>query len=615
MVTRRDFVTLASGAAVGLLATGAVAATTAKPRFEVGPKHFMLDGQPLRILAGEMHYPRIPRALWRDRMRKLKALGLNTLSSYVFWNAHERREGVYDFSGDLDVAAWIRTAQEEGLWVLLRPGPYVCAEWDNGGFPSWLLNEPDQKIRELDARYMAASSRWLGRLGQEVGGLEIDRGGPILMTQVENEYGSFGADQAYMAAVRDQIRQAGFAGALYTVDPSEVLDKGALKDLFNGVNFGSSADAAKEFARFDAFKSTGPRMCTEFWDGWFDHFGEMHTSTPDAPLLKNVAWMLDNDVSLSFYMAHGGTSFGFDAGANFEAKTQAYQPTISSYDYDAILDEAGRPTPRFEAVGQLLRRYLPPERFGPLPPPERALEIAPFRLDQSAPVDATRVPAIAARNPRTLEQLGQDHGLVAYRHTAARAARGPLKFGEVRDFAIVSVNGRFAATLDRRFRDTTCEIDLAAGDVLEVLVDAMGHVNFGPMIGKDQKGLIGPVTLDGAPLEGWRHHALPLDDLAGLRFSAMPPVGPAFHRGQFAVVEVGYTFLDMRGWGKGYAWVNGHNLGRYWSAGPQRAMFVPAPFLKVGDNSVVVLDLHAGGERHLRGARHQIWDRPGQTQA
>lgn len=611
MVTRRDFVSLASGAAVGLATSTAFAATAAKPRFEVGPKHFMLDGQPLKILAGEMHYPRIPRPLWRDRMRKLKALGLNTLSSYVFWNAHERKQGVYDFSGGLDLAAWIRTAQEEGLWVLLRPGPYVCAEWDNGGFPSWLLDTPDRKIRTLDPRYMAETDRWLRRLGQEVAGLEVDRGGPILMTQVENEYGSFGSNHDYMAAVRDQIRKAGFAGALYTVDPSDVLDRGALKDLFNGVNFGSGADAAKEFARFDAFKSTGPRMCTEFWDGWFDHFGEMHTSTPDAPLLKNVAWMLDNDISLSFYMAHGGTSFGFDAGANFEGRTKAYQPTISSYDYDAILDEAGRPTPRFEAVGQLLRRYLPPERFGPLPPPERALEIAPFALDQAAPIDANRTPVVHAPQPRTLEQLGQDHGLVVYRHTAVQAAGGLLRFGDVRDFAIVTVNGQLVTTLDRRYADTAREVVLAAGDVLEVLVDAMGHVNFGPMIGKDQKGLIGPVTLDGAPLEGWDHHGLPLDDLSNLRFSAMPPAGPAFHRGQFTLGEDGYTFLDMRGWGKGYAWVNGHNLGRYWSAGPQRALFVPAPFLKVGDNTVVVLDLHAGGERRLRGLKHQIWDRPG----
>ncbi len=610
--SRREFLTTLTAAGIatgGLIPAGAALAANA--RFTIKGDDFLLDGQPLHIMAGEMHYPRIPRELWRDRLRKLKALGLNTLCTYIFWNAHEKRPGQYDFTGNLDISAWIKMAQEEGLWVLLRPGPYICGEWDSGGYPAWFLNDPTIRPRSLDPRYMGPSGEWLKRLGQEIAHLEIDRGGPILMTQVENEYGSYGNDLSYMRGVKDQVRAAGFSGMLYTVDGAAVIQNGALPELFNGINFGTTDKAKNEFTAYDKFKATGPRMCTELWGGWFDHFGEMHASMPIPPLIDSLKWMLDHKISISFYVVHGGTSFGFDAGANFDRNTKTYQPDISSYDYDAMLDEAGRPTPKFEAAKALFQQYLPAERFAPLPEPEKALEIKRFRLTEAAPLNQLLGKPIAATAPKTLEQLGQLHGLVLYRHKAKTALSGTLSFGEVRDYAQVSVAGVPAGTLDRRNHETALAIAAKKGAAIDVLVDTMGHINYGDQIGLDQKGLIGEVRLGEATLTGWDHYSLALEDLSGLKFGKVHIDGPAFYRSTFEVSEAGYTFLDMRGWGKGYVWVNGHNLGRHWSVGPQHALFVPAPWLKIGTNEVIVLELHEGAERTLAGGKNQIWDRPG----
>ncbi len=613
--TRREFLTALTAAGIatsGLVPAGAALAADA--RFSIQGDDFILDGQPIHLMAGEMHYPRIPRALWRDRLRKLKALGLNTLCTYIFWNAHEKHPGQYDFSGNLDLAAWVKLAQEEGLWVLLRPGPYSCGEWDGGGYPAWFLNDPTIKPRTLDPRYMGPAGEWLKRIGQEVAHLQIDKGGPILMTQVENEYGSYGSDHTYMRAVKDQLRAAGFDGMLYTVDGAAVIENGALPELFNGINFGTFDKAQNEFARYAQYKTTGPRMCTELWGGWFDHFGEMHSSMPIPPLIDSLKWMLDNKISISFYMMHGGTSFGFDAGANFDKGTQTYQPDVSSYDYDAMLDEAGRPTPKFDAAKALFQNYLPADRFKPLPEPEKALDIKRFRLTESAALSQLLGKPVTAAQPRTLEQLGQPHGLMLYRHTAKTALKGSLNFDEVRDYALVSVAGVPAGTLDRRSHEKSVDITAKAGAEIDLLVDTMGHINYGDQIGKDQKGLIGAAKLGDKSLNGWDHYGLPLDDVSGLKFARRHIDGPAFYRGTFEVTETGYTFLDMRGWGKGYVWVNGHNLGRYWSVGPQHALFVPAPWLKVGGNEVIVLDLHMGTERSLAGGKNQIWDRPGLVQ-
>ncbi|WP_421853535.1 glycoside hydrolase family 35 protein [Novosphingobium sp.] len=588
-------------------------AAPAGSRFRVEGNAFLLDGKPFQILAGEMHYPRIPRALWRDRLRKMRALGFNTLSAYMFWNIHEQTPGVFDFADNLDVAAWVRMAQEEGLFVLLRPGPYVCAEWDGGGLPAWLFPDSGTPARALDPRFMKPSARWLKRLGEELAPLQIDRGGPIIMTQIENEYGAFGSDQRYLLALRDATRAAGFAGQLYMVDGASVLDKGTLPGIPAGINFGTfTQDEAERAFKERAEKGFGgPDFCSEFWAGWFDHWHETHATTSTENVVANLKWMLERKMSVSFYMFHGGTSFGTWAGANFDLDKNHYEPTISSYDYDALLDEAGRPTAKYAAVRKLLADYLPADRFGELPPAEKALTVAPFALDEAAPLAQVLGPAQLAEDPRTLEGCGRTAGMLLYRHRLAEAVSGELSLSEVRDLALVSIDGKPAATLDRRRHDTGFAIDAPAGATIEVLVDAMGHANYGKGLGKDQKGLIGPVAVNGAQLKGWEHRPVLIEEPGRLAFAKRrgAETGPAFYRGAFTISEAGFTFLDMRGWGKGYVWVNGHNLGRYWSAGPQRGVFVPAPWLKVGRNEVVVLDLFGPAETMLAGVTEMIWDR------
>lgn len=618
MSTRRELLaglgaTLAGGSALANL-TGAAAASAPEGRFGVTNGQFVLDGRPFQVLAGEMHYPRIPRESWRDRMRKLKSLGLNTLTTYVFWNAHEPRPGRYDFSGNLDVAAYIRMAQEEGLWVNLRPGPYVCAEWDGGGIPAWVLNHPDIAPRSLDERYLAPARRWLKRLGQELVPLLIANGGPIILTQVENEYGSYGSDPEYLRASHRALLDAGFGGVFYTADGAAVMAGGGLPDLPAGINFGSGDRAQEQFATRARHRADGPFFCSELWGGWFDHFGERHSGADTATLLSSLSWMLDRGYSVSFYMLHGGTSFGFSAGANYPEGGQ-YQPDISSYDYDAILDEAGRPTPKYDAVKAVLSRYLPADRFAQIPASEPGIEIPRFRLEERAPLAQLLGKPVRAAQPLSLEAVQQTHGLMLYRHRAQRTLQGRLDLGEVRDYALVSAADELMGTLDRRWGESALQILCPAHAALDVLVDTMGHVNYGPRLGRDQKGLIGLPRLEGVVLEGWEHYALPLDDLGPLRFTRGPLAGPAFHRGTFTLAQTGYTFLDVRGWGKGYVWINGRNLGRYWSVGPQRALFVPQSWLRPGENEVIVLDLHAAGERTLAGGRTQIWDLPGAVQA
>lgn len=318
---------------------------------------FQLNGKPFVIRGGEMHFSRIPRAHWRSRLQMLKAMGLNTVGTYLFWNLHEPRPGHFDFSGQNDIAAFVRIAQEEGLWVILRPGPYACAEWEFGGYPAWLLKTPDMRVRTSDPQFVAAATRYLGEVGKQLASLQVAHGGPIIMVQVENEYGSFAADHAYMGSIRDALRAAGFDGQLYTADGAtqKMLDGGTLPDVLPVVNFGD--DPAGSFAELEKFRAGLPRMAGEYYPGWFDHWGDQHHTGKLDNVLKDIGWMLERDVSFSLYMFHGGTSFGFMNGANYSSK-EPFQPDTTSYDYAAPLDEAGRPTPAYFALRKLIGKHL-----------------------------------------------------------------------------------------------------------------------------------------------------------------------------------------------------------------------------------------------------------------
>src|SRR5215469_2896313 len=569
-------------------------------------EHFLLDGRPFQILSGEMHYARVPRPYWRRRMRLMKAMGLNTITTYVFWNLHEPKPGVFDFSGNLDVAAFIRTAQEEGLWVIVRPGPYICSEWEFGGFPAWLLASPAVQVRNTDPRFLSAAARYMKRVGQELGPLQITHGGPIIMVQVENEYGSFGDDKTYMNAIRRMIVDAGFDVTLYTADGSQRLAQGTLPDVLSAINFGAGDSPEAEFATFDKFRPGVPRMCGEFWIGWFDAWGQKHHTASIDAVTTGLEWMLSRGISVSLYMFHGGTTFGFMNGAN---RDQAYTADISSYDYDSPVDEAGRPTPKFFALRELIRKYASAGTVLPdLPAPEPMITIPRFELPESASLFSNLPQPVHSQAIKTMEDLGQAYGLIVYRTHLSPSAKSVLEVTEPRDYVTVYQRSKLLGIIDRRENEKSIEAEFDASQPIDILVENLGRINFGSHLANDRKGISEKATFDGNELTGWDIFPLPLDDLTHLKFSPAHQPGPAFYRGTFALQGVGNTYLDMRGWGKGVVWINGHNLGRYWSIGPQQSLFVPANWLKTGPNEVIVFDYEEGGNHSIAGIDELVFE-------
>ena len=577
-------------------------------RFGWKGQHFLLDDRPYQILSGEMHYARVPRPSWRRRMRLMKAMGLNTLTTYVFWNLHEPKPGQFDFSGNLDIAAFIRTAQEEGLWVILRPGPYICSEWEFGGFPAWLLAKPPIKVRSADPRFVQAATRYMQRVGRELVPLQITRGGPILMVQVENEYGSFASDKTYMRAVRQMIVDAGFNVPLYTADGSQKLAEGTLPDVLSAINFGASDSPEVEFARFAKFRPDVPKMCGEFWVGWFDAWGDKHHRVPTDTVTAGMEWMLSRGISVNLYMFHGGTTFGWMNGAN---KYEAYTPDISSYDYDSPVDEAGRPTPKFFALRDVIRKHLPAGTVLPdVPAPEPMITIPRFELSQSASLFANLPPPIPSQAIKTMEDLGQAYGLILYRTRVQTSGKAVLQLTEARDYVTVYQRSKPLGIIDRRENQNSLQAHFDASQPLDILVENMGRINFGPQLVNERKGISEKVTLDGKDLNAWDIFPLPLTDVQHLKFSSSHQAGPAFYRGSFALTQLGNTYLDMRGWGKGFVWINGRALGRYWSIGPQQSLFIPADWLKTGKNDVIVFDYEERGNRSLEGIDQLVFETP-----
>ena len=582
--------------AAALAAALLAPALAAPPRsFRLGEKDFLLDGKPFRIMAGEIHYQRVPREYWADRLTKLKAAGLNTVGTYVFWNALEPEPGQWDFAGANDLAAFIRTAQRVGLWVIVRPGPYACAEWDFGGLPAWLLRTPDIKVRCSDPRYLAACEAYILRLADVIGGLQIHRGGPVIMVQVENEYGSYGNDRDYLTALKGYWDRAGIEVPLYTADGAtpHMLEAGSIPGAAIGLDPGTSD---KDFAEAERLQRGVPVFCSELYPGWLTHWGEPWARVKTEDVLPDLRWLLEHGKSFSLYMFHGGTNFGFTAGANFG---EAYQPDVTSYDYDAPLDEAGRPTPKYSAIRDLLARHQPKGAvLPPLPAPLPAITVPDIGFDESASIFDNLPPAVRSPQPGPMESYGQNAGFILYRTRLLGHRGGKLTATDLRDFAAVFVDGRLVGTMDRT-KGETASIDISkaepANESLDILVEAMGRVNYGPRL-LDRKGITDRVTLNAMTLMGWDVHPLPMDAdyLERLRFARRPVERPGnFFRGRFELTAVGDTYLDMSGWKKGVVWVNGRNLGRYWEIGPQKRLFCPAPFLKAGTNEIVVFDLLA----------------------
>lgn len=580
----------------------------AKPvhTFAISTNDFLLDGQRLQIRCGEIHAARVPREYWRHRLQMAKAMGLNTVCAYLFWNQIEPQPGKFDWSGQADVAEFCRIAQEQGLWVILRPGPYACAEWEMGGLPWWLLKNDGIQLRTRDPRFMAAVTNYLHAVGKELAPLQITHGGPILMVQVENEYGSYGKDSAYMGEMRKAMRDAGFDVPLFACNPPGDLKKGYRNDLFPVVNFGSNP--AKAFKSLREILPQGPLMCGEFYPGWFDTWGQPHHLGNTPQYLADLAYMLTNGESFSIYMAHGGTTFGLWSGAD-----HPFKPDTSSYDYDAPISEAGWPTEKYFKTRELFSQHLLPGETIPEPPATNALiTIAPVEAKEWAPVFANLPKAIADATPRAMEEYDQGHGCILYRTTIPAGAAATLEAASVHDFGFVFLDGQRVGVMERRTNNF--KVNLPAREkpaTLDLLVEAMGRVNFGIGIA-DRKGLHAPVKLDGAELADWQIFNLPLDDkmLARLKFSdaKMDSNQPAFWRAIVNIEKPGDTFLDLRPWGKGVVWVNGHCLGRFWNIGPTQTMYVPGPWLKRGKNEIVILDLTGPEKPVVAALDHPILD-------
>lgn len=607
-------------AALALALSLPAAAQAELPKsFAVQGAHFMRDGRPHVIRSGEIHYPRVPREYWRDRFRKARAMGLNTIQTYIFWNLHEPEPGKFDFSGNLDVAEFVRIAGEEGLDVIVRPGPYICTELDFGGFPAWLLRTPGLRVRGLDPRFMEASDRYMKRVGQKLAPLQVTRGGPIVMVQIENEYGSFGIDRDYMVAIQKQIENAGFNVPLFTADGAgpRYFEGGPIPGVPAVINFGGGLEEAKEsFAELEKFRPGGPRMVGEYWAGWFDHWGEKHHVTDAKAQAEALDWMLANDISFSIYMWHGGTSFAWQPGANYNIGDPAkgsYQPDTTSYDYDGALDEAGRITPKYKLFRETIARHLPKgEKLPPIPQSAPTITVPRFELTEAVTLREA-LPALSQprqnERPLEMEQLNQNYGFVLYRKTLDKPATGKLEIDEVRDYATVMLDGKSVGKLDRRLAERSLDLQAPAGATLDVLVENMGRINFGAKLVDEVKGITRSVRLGGEELTGWTMYPLQLDDLSGLKFGkGAAKVGePTFLRGSFTLNKAGDTFLDTRELGKGHVWVNGHHLGRYWRIGPQQTLFVPGVWLKRGRNEVVVLAVEGGSGLSLQGLRDPVF--------
>ncbi|MFC0623057.1 glycoside hydrolase family 35 protein [Kribbella deserti] len=556
--------------------------------FVIGESDFLLDGRPFRILSGALHYFRVHPGSWADRIEKARLMGLNTIETYVPWNAHSPRRGVFDTEGMLDLQEFLRLVAEAGLYAIVRPGPYICAEWDNGGLPAWLFSQPGVGVRRYEKQFMTAVEEYLHNVLSIVRPLQIDQGGPVLLVQVENEYGAFGDDQVYLKSVAEIIRAAGITVPLVTVDQpvGNMLAAGGLDGVLRTGSFGSRA--TERFATLRAHQPTGPLMCMEFWDGWFDHWGGPHHTTSVEEAAAELDALLASGASVNIYMFHGGTNFGLTSGANDKG---VYRPTITSYDYDAPLDEAGNPTPKYDAFREVIARYapVPDERPAPAAPaPTYSVTLEePIRLlanpgHWGAWSDHASMP--------TLDEL--DARLVLFRTDIDVEGPALLTVGDVRDRAMVFLDGHPVGVLDREQHDNAIMLPRGRGR-LELVVEDQGRVNYGPRIG-EPKGLIGSVRLGSQVLSNWSACTIDLDAVPGLWAAGSTDalgVGPTAWRASLEVERSADLFLHTETWGKGIAWFNGFCLGRYWRRGPQATLFVPGPLVRPGLNELVVLEL------------------------
>jgi len=575
-----------------------------KHTFSLSPSEFILDGEPFQIISGEMHPARIPAEYWRHRIKMAKAMGCNTISVYIFWNYHESEESIYDFStGNHNLGEFIKAVQDEDMWLIVRPGPYVCAEWELGGIPPYLLRIPDIKLRCMDPRYMAAAERYIVRLAEELRPYLITRGGPILMIQIENEYGSFGNDRNYLARLKEVWTANGIDVPTFTGDgpTTYMLEAGTLQGSAVGLDSGSSPE---HFELANKMNPGVPVFSSETYPGWLTHWGEEWARPDTSQLLKEVRFLMDNKKSFNLYVIHGGTNFDFTAGANSGRK--GYEPDVTSYDYDAPVNEQGQATPKYLALRKLLGSYLlKGKKLPDIPDPVPAIEIPLIFPVKFTSVWDNLPEPISSVTPGSFETYGQDYGFILYRTELIGHKKGKLTVTDIHDYATVFLNGEYIGRLDRREAINTIDIpeSKVANPVLEILVEAMGRINFAQYL-IDRKGITDRVTLNGMTLMNWKIYKLPMDRkfIYDLRSTGKNLSKPGiFFKGNFSLITPGDTYFDISSYSKGIVWINGHNLGRYWEIGPQKRLYCPASFIKQGLNEILILDLHLTDPKPVSG--------------
>ena len=580
----------------------ACAAPAGQHTFAIADGQFLYDGKPTAIYSGEMHYERVPAPYWRHRLKMMKAMGLNAVATYVFWNFHEVAPGKWDWTTDEhNLRKFVQTAQEEDMLVILRPGPYCCAEWEYGGYPWWLQQQEGLVVRCYNQPFLDACRTYVNQLADQVRDLQITHGGPIVMVQAENEFGSYVSQRPdipleehkrYSAAIRQTLIDAGFDIPMFTSDGSWLFEGGAIEGALPTANGEDNVENRKKVV--DAYHGgKGPYMVAEFYPGWLDHWNEPFVRVPAEHTIRQTQKYLDNGVNFNFYMVHGGTNFGFWAGANYNNETNI-QPDITSYDYDAPISEAGWATEKYMGIRELMKKYVKydvpevPERIPVVKLPElyfdKTVDVLPL-LEQQKPVTADE--------PLHFEDLGQGFGYVLYRRHFNQPISGVMRVPGIADFATVYVDGKKVGELNRVLDCDSLQIDIPFNSTLDILVENLGRINYGARIVENHKGITQPITIGGSRISGnWNMYGLPLSQMPAV--DALPEgykTGcPVYYRAKFTLDKVGDTFLDMEKWGKGIVFVNGHNLGRYWKVGPQQTLYLPGCWLKEGENEVVVFE-------------------------
>lgn len=580
----------------------------AKVKLTAENGRFQMNGADFHIYSGAMHYFRIPQAYWHDRLLKLKLAGFNTVETYVCWNLHEPSPGKFDFSGMLDIEKYIQTAAALGLYVIVRPGPYICAEWDFGGLPAWLLQDKNMRVRCYWRPYLDAVERFFRVLFEKLKPYLSTNGGPVIAMQIENEYGSYGNDKKYLNYLKNLYEKLGMDVLLFTSDGNNdtMLSGGALPGVLKTFNFGSGSRVAFSFLK--KYDEILPKMCMEFWCGWFDYWGGKHHTRGAEQTAFEIKGFLEQDASFNIYMFHGGTNFGFTSGSNYH---KTFQPTVTSYDYSALLNEHGGYTPAYHKVRELLlkKQGIAPQ---PLPAEIPCQYIGTVQLKESTSL-FDNLENIAEKHfsplPESMEHYGQNFGLIYYKTVVrGRYPRTTYHVADVHDRAFVYVNGKKSATIDRILENKkkffkslysdTFEVPAFNGECeVGVLVDTLGRVNYGRKM-YDRKG-ISSVYSSTQALMDFDVYTIPLDNLDRLDWSKSARSGPLFLRGHFDAAPGKDAFVNVSGFTKGAVWVNGFNLGRYWNIGPSKTLYLPAPLLKENGNELIILEMEDTGARSL----------------